>query len=181
MPGNTNIFISNDQIKLYQSFAKGIITDLGRDVTLHIPGPRLRCFNCLFDPVNKKSAGIYNPQTPPTGQVNTPFTGGLCPTCKGTGQFTTETTKLVQASIRWLKSDQKRYLIQGLEAENDFRLKCDIKYTADFKAARLVVIDGTPAEVTVIMPRGLRDLINIVVFLKRSEFGPGRQTDVSKY
>lgn len=178
----SNNFVSEEQINLYKTFVKGIREDLGRIVTLHIPGPKQKCFNCSWDPINKKSTGMYVPQTPlPSGQAYKPFVGGICPICHGTGQFTTETTKQVQALIRWLRTDQKRYVIQGLEAENDFRIKCDIKYHDDFKNARIVEIDGISTEVTTIIKRGLRDLIQIVVFLKRSEFGPGKKTDVSKY
>ena len=176
-------FVSEDQILLYKKFVFGIREDLGRYVTLHIPGPKVKCPNCIFDPVNRRSAGMFKADNPYPANMPgpTPFTGGICPVCNGTGQYTTETTKIVQALIRWLKVDQKKYLIQGLELENDFRIKCDIQYLNDFKSARYVVIDGTPAEVTTIVKKGLRDLIQIVVFLKRSEWGPGQQKDVTKF
>lgn len=177
-------FVSEDQINLYKDFVQGIREDLGRSITLHLPGPKTDCPNCLFDPVNKRSAGMYRPRTPyPAGVPGpTPFVGGICPICNATGQYTTEITKVIdKALIRWLKVDTKKYLIQGLEAENDFRIKCDIKYLEDFKAARIVEIDGVPAEVSTIVKRGLRDLVQIVVFLKRSEWGPGKKTDVSRY
>jgi hypothetical protein len=176
-------FVSEDQINLYKGFVKEMRESLGRNVVLHLPGPKTRCFNCLMDPVNRKSTGMYSPTFPlPDGQTHKPFVGGVCPVCNGTGQYTTETTKIVKALIRWLKVDQKRYIIQGLEAENDFRIKADIKYYSDFKKARKVVIDGIPAEVTSIVKGGMRDLIQIKVFLKRSEFNSAsNKTDVSGY
>lgn len=181
MAGN---FVNSEQIALYQGFVKGIREDLGRFVTLHIPGPPVMCPNCLFDPINHKSAGTYSPRTPyPSGTIPGPtyFAGGQCPICNGTGQFTVEITKSVLAGIRWLKTEQSRYLIQGLEANNDFRLKCDIQYFEDFKKARRVDIDGIPTEVQAITKAGLSKLIQIKVFCKRSEFNPGMKTDVTKF
>jgi hypothetical protein len=177
-------FVSEDQINLYKGFVKGIREDLGRSITLHIPGPRVDCPNCLFDPINKRSTGMFKPRNPYPANIPGPyqFIGGICPVCNGTGQYSTEVTKIIdKALIRWLKVDQKKYLIQGLEAENDFRIKCDIKYIDDFKTARVVEIDGVPAEVTTIVKRGLRDLIQIVVFLRLSEWPTGGKKDVSKY
>lgn len=177
-------YLSEDQLLLYKTFVPGIREDLGRPVILHLPGPKTRCYNCLIDTINRKSAGIYKPQPPyPAGVTGpTPFTGGICPVCKGTGQYTTEVTKVIdKALIRWLKVDQKRYLIQGLDADNDFRIKCDIKYINDFKNARIVEIDGESAEVTTIVKKGLRDLIQIQVYLVASNWGPGKKTDVEKY
>lgn len=177
-------FVTEDQIALYKGFVQGIREDLGRDVTLHIPGPKVQCANCIFDPVNKRSTGMYSPRNPyPSTQPGpTPFKGGICPVCNGTGQFTTEVTKVVQCLIRWLKGKDKAYQDYGVNDENDFRLKADISFLEDFRNARTVVIDGTPTEVTVILQRGLRDLIQIVVFCRMSEFGPGKTTsNVSKY
>ena len=184
-------FVSEEQIKLYKGFVVGIREDLGRKVTLHIPGTALNCPNCLFDSVNKRSAGIYSPLTaqfPVTDHnkntVSAPkeFRGGICPVCNAAGKVTSgETTKVVQCLIRHLKTDQKRYIVQGIEAENDFRLKCDIKFRSDFEKARVVEIDGIPAEVSTIIPGGLRDLIQIKVFLKKSEWGPGKAKDVTRY
>lgn len=178
----TNILVSEDQKAQYRFFVEAIRSDLGRIITIRSLGPKFRCFDCLWDPINKKSAGIYSPQFPlPAGQVHRPFTGGICPICNGTGQYTTEATKQVTAGIRWLKADQKRYVLQGLEAENDVRIKVDLKYYNDLKNCRLVEIDGTTCEVTAMIKRGLGKLIYVTVFLKRSEYGPGKPTDVSKY
>ena len=178
----SNNFVTNEQIALYKTFVVGIREDLGRLVTLHIPGPKTKCPNCLWDSVNHKGANIYSPSIPYPTNIPGPkeFKGGVCPVCNGTGQFTTETTKQVQCLIRWLKVEQKRYLIQGIEAENDFRLKADIKYLNDFKNARKVEIDGVPAEVTTIIKKGLRDLIQIVVFLRKSDWLEGKKKDVSR-
>lgn len=191
MAGNTNIFVKPQHIALYQRFVPGIRSDLGRDVTLHIPGTKLNCPNCLFDAVNKRSTNIYSPkvnQFPVTDHngvsqaASIEFRGGICPICNGTGSVTSgETTKLVQCLIRHLKTDQKRYLVQGHEAENDFRLKADIKFQADFENARFLEIDGIPAEVSTIIPAGLRDLIQIKIFCKKSNFPPGFVKDVTRF
>lgn len=176
-------FVSNAQISLYQRYVVGIRQDLGRPITLHIPGPRRHCPNCIFDSVNNRSTGMFRATVPyPTNIPGPfPFIGGICPVCNGTGQFTTEITKIIdKALIRWLKVDQKRYLIQGLESDNDFRIKCDISHLADMQAARIVVIDGIPCEVATIVKKGLRDLIQIQVYLKKSQPLPGKLSDVSK-
>lgn len=182
-------FVTEDQIKQFKGFVKGIREDLGRDVVLHIPGAKKKCPNCLWDPVNRRSTGMYSPITPfpsvtdykgNTITAAIPFTGGTCPICNAVGQVSSETTKIVQCLIRYLKTDQKRYIIQGVEADNDFRLKADIKFEADFKTCRFVEVDGTPAEVTLINKGGLRDLIQIIVFCKRSEWPAGFKGDVGR-
>lgn len=184
-------FVTKRHKQLYKGFVEGIREDLGRAVTLHIPGAYKACPNCLLDPANKKSTGIYSPRAnfPSTttweGTVITapvPFTGGICPVCNGTGQVQVETTKVIQCGVRALKTDQKRYIIQGIEAENDFRLKADIKYYDDFRKARIIEIDGVPCESsTDPIKAGLGDLIQIKVFCKRSNWNAGRKLGVSNY
>ncbi len=183
-------FVSEEQIALFNNvYLPGIREDLGRNVTLHIPGPKSRCKNCIWDPINKRSTGMYSPASPfgttTTHDGNTitaaiPFTGGLCPVCNGTGQNTSEITKIYKCLVRYLKSDQKRYIVQAVEAENDFRLKAHISAEPDFIAARFVEIDGIPAEVKVINRGGLRDISQIIIFLKRSEWPLGKKKDVSR-
>ncbi len=178
------IFLTEEQLKLYQYYIPSIRSDFGRSVILHIPGPKRDCPNCLFDPVNRRSTGMFKPKNPyPTDIAGPfPFVGGICPVCNATGQYTTEITKTIdKALIRWLKADTKRYLIQGLEAENDIRMKVDIKHREDVKRSRAVTIDGSQFEVVTILPKGLRDLIYITVFLKLSEPPMGKATDVSRY
>lgn len=179
------VFISESQIKLYQYYVKSIRSDFGRPITLHIPGPKRHCPNCLFDSVNNRSAGMFRASNPYPSDIAGPFPfiGGMCPVCNGTGQYTSEITKIIdKALIRWLKVDQKRYLVQGLEADNDLRIKVDIKHRTDLMNSRAVTVDGSRFEVTTILPKGLRDLIYVTVFLKVSQPPPGNNTtDVSKY
>lgn len=176
-------FVTEEQIQLYKTFVEGIREDLGREVTIHLPGSKIACPNCLIDPINKKSTGIYSPRNPyPAGFPGpTPFTGGVCPICNATGQYTTETTKIVKCLIRWLKADEREWGKFGYGDNNDFRLKANIKYLDDFKNARVVVIDGVPCQVTATVKRGLRDIIQVVVFLKASSSPEGRIADASKY
>lgn len=189
MAGGSN-FVKPIHRRQYKEFVQGIREDLGRDVTLHLNGIKHRCPNCLFDPVNKRSTGMYSPQTPflvtrdfngntVTGPI--PFTGGICPVCNGTGNVTEEISKLVLCGIRYLKSEKKQYVQQGIITANDFRLNADIKYLNDFENCRVVEIDGTPADITVINKGGLGDLIKIIVFCKRSDWPPGMKRDVTKY
>ncbi len=147
-----------------------------------MPGSRVKCPNCLFDPVNQRSTNTYSPTVPyPAGIPGpAPFVGGACPVCNSVGQYTTETSKVVKCLIRSLKTGEKKYLPQGVEDQNDYRLKCDIDFIADFESARIVEIDGTPTEVTSIIKRGLRDLIQIVVFCKKSDWPQGKKKDVSR-
>ncbi len=177
--------VSAQQIAIYKAVVIQLRSDLGRNVILHIPGPKSRCYNCLFDVINKRSTGIYSPQVPlPAGKVYKEFKGGICPVCKGTGQVTTEIQKTVLCLIRSLKVTNKRYLVQGIEAENDYRLKTDIAFMQDFLNARIVVIDGIPAEVKTIVKSGLKNLIQIIIYLKRSEFNGGSNKanqDVSRF
>ena len=176
-------FVTEEQIQLYKTFVAGIRDDLGRNVTIHVQGPKIACPNCLIDTINKKSTGIYSPRTPYPADIPgpTPFKGGVCPVCNGSGQYTTETVKIVKCLIRWLKADEREWGVQGMLDHNDFRLKADIKYMPDFQKARVVVIDGISCQVTSTVQRGLRDLIQVVVFLKSSSPPEGRIADVSKY
>ncbi len=181
-------FVTEKQISDFKFYLKGIREDLGRFVTLHIPGPKLQCPNCLTDPINKRSTNVYSPRNPfpPTttfqGVAITspiPFTGGLCPVCNGTSLVGTETTRTYQCMIRYLKSKQKQFAIEGVETENDFRLKADISTEADFKAARTIEVDGIPVYVTVITRGGLRDLSQIIIFCKMSDWPGGKKVDVT--
>lgn len=179
------ILVSEEQIGIYRTTTQALVSDLGRNVTIYIPGPKKECWNCLIDPINKRSTGIYAPKPllVPAGQVLKPFTGGICPVCNGTAQFTTQTSKVIKCSIRWLKAIQKGYVVQGFDAENDFKLKAPINNQADFENARYVEIDGVNCQVSAIVKRGLRDLIWINVWLKRSEWSSGSRgtQDVSKF
>lgn len=175
------ILVQESQVNLYKFYVDAIIKDLGRLVELHIPGPKRKCFNCLFDPVNRKSTNIYSPQNPiPAGQVVKPFTGGICPICNGTGQFTTETIKLIQCGIRSLKDKEKTYMNQGFNDQFDFRLKAPIASLPDFLAARRIIVDGIPTQLQSYIKKGLRDLIQVVIFVKMSEDPKGFKSDVSK-
>lgn len=186
----SNILVSEDQINQYKYFVSAIRSDLGRNVILHIPGDKRMCPNCLLDPVNRKSTGMYSPKTPFLATTDyhgnaisgpVPFTGGICPVCNGTGSTSTEITKIVQCGIRSLKSEKKQYLMQGVMLFNDYRLNADIKYIKDFENARIIEVDGSPTEMTQINKGGLRDLVKIMVFTKLSQWPQGMKKDVSKY
>ncbi len=175
------ILVSEDQINLYKKYVSAIIEDLGRNVSIYIPGPKKRCFNCIFDTVNKKSTGVYSPQLPlPTGEVHQEFRGGICPVCEGTGQFATQTVKIIKCGIRALKDKEKTFMNQGFNDNYDFRLKVPIAHLADFEAARIIVIDGIPCQRQSIIKKGLRDIIQFVCFVKESSWPKGFQADVSR-
>ncbi len=180
--------VKDAQIKQFSGFLKDIREDLGRNVTLHIPGAKKKCQNCLFDPVNKRSTGIYSPSDPFFPVINhvgklistsIPFIGGICPVCNGTGQTTQETTKVVKCLIKYLKARQREFMIYGVETENDFRLKADIKFENDFKNARIIEVDGVPTELTLLNRGGLRDLVQVIVFTKMSDWPEGKKKNVS--
>lgn len=175
------IIVQEEQIQLYKFYVPAIISDLGRNVELRIPGPKKKCFNCLYDSINQKSAGVYSPQTPvPTGSVLVPFTGGICPVCNGTGKFTTQIIKIIKCGIRSLKDKEKSFAAQGFDENFDFRLKAPISAYDDFGNARVVVVDGIPCQVQSRIKKGLRDLIQVVVFVKVSDWPKGFAADVSK-
>lgn len=177
------ILVPDEFITIYKSTLTAMREDLGRFVTLHIPGKKTRCPNCLFDPVNKRSSNVYSPRNPYPAGISGPqeFKNTTCPICNGTGNVTTETTKSVKCLIRTLKKGEKDMEIYGQEDENFYQVKADIKYFNDFKNARIVEIDGVPTEVQRLAKRGLRDLVQVVAWCKISEWGPGKKTDVSRY
>jgi len=109
------------------------------------------------------------------------FKNTTCPVCNGTGLVTTETIKSIKCLIRWLKKGDKDFEMFGINDDNYFQIKADIKYIKDFQNARKVVIDGQPTEVQRINKRGLRDLVQVVVWCKVSQWNPGTTTDVSKF
>lgn len=179
-------FVQPRHFQLYKEFVEGIRSDLGRNITLYLPGDKRDCPNCLFDPINKKSTNVYSPKSPfPTdinGGASQFFRGGVCPVCSGTGQVQSgQDSIIVNALIRWLKEEKQYKWIQGVHDVNDYRVKADIKFFENFKNARVVEIDGVPCEVTNIRKRGLGTLIQVEVILKKSEWPPGFKQDVTKY
>ena len=185
----SNRLVNEGQIRQFKDYVRQIREDIGRNVILHLSATKVRCPNCLWSPIDHKSTNIYSPKLIPTGikgyngaSVATPFTGGLCPWCNGTGQVPqTEITKIVKCLVRWLNTGEERYLVQGIMAENDVRLKADIVYKNDFLNSRIVEIDGSPFQVKQIVPAGLRDLSYVKVFLQQSPWPAGKKKDVGQF
>lgn len=175
------MLISDAHDKLYRNTVKQIREDLGREVTLYLPGNKRKCANCLLDVVSQKSSGIYRPDSPyPTAEMPgpTPFTHGQCPVCKGAGFYATRLTeKKIKCHVRWLVPDDRKNVSSGVLLDADCRLQADVKFLKDFKRPPIKVkVDEFDMEVMKIYPRGLKGLAQLLVFLKLSDLNtPGNR------
>ncbi len=75
------IFTLEDSVRtIITSALDDLISELGKMCRLVYPPRMIRCPNCVFDPVGKKSTNRYLSGGP------MPFQNMACPICNGTGQ-----------------------------------------------------------------------------------------------
>lgn len=172
-------FITDDHDKLYRDTVRKIREDIGRKVKVHIPGPRVKCPNCIWNSTDHKSSGAYGPTSPYPSDIPgpTPFSNGPCPVCRGSGQYTRTIIKEILCHVRWrIPGENEKTSIGELEGF-ECRLQADIKHMPDFRNSVKIEVDTFPMELGKLYPRGLKKLIQVLVFLKRSDFNtPGNRT-----
>lgn len=182
--GRSN-FVSEHHDKVYRDTVSKLRQDLGRIVKVYSPGKANKCPNCLWSPVSKQSANVYspNPNYPTADGIPgpTPFTHGVCPVCQGSGQYSRLTVKNILCHVRWLVPKDKEWTPLGETLNADCRLQADIRYLNDFQRTPIkVLVDNQPMEVKKVYQRGLKKLVQVIVFLKAStDVTPGDLTRVT--
>lgn len=87
--------ISQDLVNLHNCKISELITNLGQDCTLQSPAELIECTNCIYDPISKRSTGIYKTGGP------RPFTKGVCPHCRGIGREDSKTESTIRCVVIW--------------------------------------------------------------------------------
>lgn len=129
-----SIQISDELIDIYQSRIDALINQLGKSVILNFDPIRDPCINCEFDPIRKRSKGIYLSGGP------RPFARGRkCPYCKGHGFLETPSQKCIRCLIKWNPGDAANYGISVKDHKDIVRLKTYLTHFPDFVRARTAI------------------------------------------
>lgn len=95
---------------------------------IKVPSSNSDCPNCGYDPVTRKSNGIYNTSNPYAvgSEYNRPFNrGSVCPVCGGTGKITTYTD--ITALVNWQIDNYRLQDRLGIR-NNTVRIKVSRNY-----------------------------------------------------
>lgn len=189
MPNN---FLSTQTINTIKSTFTKLRQDLGRTVSVVITGTNdlANCPNCLLDPVNNESAGVYSPDSPyPAGFAGPTSFVGNCPVCDNRGYVyptgnTTQTISIDYCTItdfNFIKQN-KEYSkgMVALDEDVDYVLSLDLNTSilesgetnitggrTVFDQADYVVVDGDNYEVVYTSKSGLGELFTLRVYIHR--------------
>ena len=131
------IQIPSTLIDIYQSRIDALINQLGKNITVEFDPVREDCPNCGFDPIRKRSNGIYTPGGPrPFGR------GRKCPYCKGHGFLETVERKCIKCLVKWSPREVQQYGININEHKAIVRLKTHLTQADDLKRAKTVIVDA---------------------------------------
>ena len=133
-----------DSLKLqYEEAISQIISDMGREVTVHLPPMESGCPNCLYMSVGGRSRNTYNTSNPfPVGPYNRQFPDNVkCPVCKGTHSIKFARSSVWRATIV-KRPEEYEYSAGGVQPENVALTKMRIEAWDDVKNATRVTIDG---------------------------------------
>ncbi len=131
---NAAIQIGDDIIEIYQSRIDSVINQLGKDVLLKFDPIRSPCPNCVFDPIRKRSAGIYI-----TGGPRPFRRGRQCPWCKGHGFEETSVEKCIRCLVKWNPRDAKDYGISLRDHNSVVRFKAAFTEFDDMVRAKTAI------------------------------------------
>lgn len=149
-------FIKPRTDRLFRDAVEGLVDDLSKKSTFYVVNTEDggACGNCIYDPVHHCSSGVYN-QTGPK-----PFTGKVCPACKGKGAITTTRQTKIPAIIQWGKAEKSavdKVTPQGSLPQGYARIKAKVRYFAQLSTAQAYIVDGLRcSRVTLPIKRGLQ-------------------------
>lgn len=156
-------FLSSSLLKQYKKIVETLRNnDLKTVAFIYRPDSNTKCPNCNWDPVGKRSSGVYN------GSGPKPFTVGKCPVCRGAGQLGSENKLPVNVTRVWLKQDGNENTVAGVVENNIVRLRAAKGYLDLFRTAKFVELDNAKFEVDRTSTVGF-DNISCEVILRRSE------------
>jgi hypothetical protein len=127
----------------YQDAISQIISDMGREVTLHMPPQESGCPNCEYISIAGRSRNVYNTSNPyPEGPYNRQFPEGVrCPVCKGQHVIKTIQTAVWHATIVQ-RPEEYEYTEGGPLPENVALTKFRIEAWNDVINCVRATIDG---------------------------------------
>lgn len=158
--------VKNKHLKLYKEYTEQLNEDLGIPVEMVGQTVTSQCPNCIYDRVHKCSSGKYN------GTGPQPFTGGICPVCKGEGELATDSITTVKCTVNWGNLNESKEFVSspGGDSEyNYFKIKALVAYYDTIKNAKYIVIDGVRTELCNIIKRGLKENVVCVAICKRQD------------
>jgi hypothetical protein len=96
------------------------------------------CPNCIYDAQTNASSGRYRPGGP------TPFTGKVCPVCKGKGKVVTVVQLQIPANVRWGAKPPQLDVPEpeGFVPIGFIKIKMEMKYYNTVYGATYFLIDG---------------------------------------
>jgi len=113
-----SIQITDDLIEIYQSRIDALINQLGKNVLLEFNPLNLPCPNCIYDPINNRSSGVYK-----TGGPAQFSRGQKCPYCKSVGFLQEIPTECIKCLIKWNPKEAENYGISVASGKDVVRLK----------------------------------------------------------
>ena len=167
MAGN---FITGDIDSLFRDSMEKLVDDLGTKSTfaIELPSPFQQCPNCVYDPVAKASSGKYNSTGP------TPFSGKLCPVCRGKGDTAKPVIRQIPAVIvTWSKltpASENTPTPPGELPYGYARCKMRVQFFPLISKATSFIVDGHRCRM-VGQPkkRGLKTFVIVEVLVKRDD------------
>lgn len=131
---NAAIQIGDDLIQVYQDRIDALINQLGKDVVFEFNPIIENCPNCEYDPIRKRSNGVYTIGGP------RPFVyGQKCPWCKGRGLVETAVRKCFKCLIKWNPKDAEDYGISIRKYKDIVRFKTFAHHYKDLISARFAI------------------------------------------
>jgi hypothetical protein len=127
----------------YVTAISQIISDMGREVTIHLQPTESGCPNCTYISIGGRSRNTYNSSNPyGAGPYNQPFPDNVrCPVCKGQHVIKTAHTAVWRATVV-VKPDEYEQTEGGPLPENVVLTKFRIEAWDDVKNAIRATIDG---------------------------------------
>lgn len=192
MAGN---IIPQSAINTFKDKLSALRRDFGRTIYVIASGVsgRDNCPNCLLDPINDESSGVYSAESPYPANFPGPtsFTSGLCPVCYGVGYaypsgFSTHITTVNYVSISDYENSRSNYDFKreefGNKSEVDIILTMDLTPTGNllasgytditggttiFDVSEKVIVDGEDYEVKYASKSGLGEIFTLRVYCTR--------------
>lgn len=146
-------------IQVYQDNIDALIDQLGKNIKLEFDPIMTICPNCEYDPINRRSRGIYKTDGP------VPFSRGKCPYCKGIGFLETPVTECIRGLVGWDQDDDETYAMGLREPTHMVRIKTYLHHVASLVKANSAVINPDTAKTLPVraklirkpVPLGLRE------------------------
>lgn len=137
----------------YKTEVQGVVRAMAKKhkTVAVMPESRVDCPNCLYDRVHNASSGKYNG----TGAI--PFTGPVCPVCRGDGVIVeTRSVPLTASIVLSDNANAFREMAQGQLAIDEAIVKVLPRQHTALESASYITIDGRKySKVGSVQKRGL--------------------------